>query len=184
MEGQHEVVVSDKIHIQRQMGQLKHKNEQQELQIVAMQKIIDSFSEEKKKVAEKFHLLKDQEKVQDIVIGALKRQFEEQINEFLNETDTGNSDRQSADVLSGNMSASTNMSRMDAGLVAGATNNGTGLIITEDEDSHSIGNGTGTNYEYFPKIISRPLYTSTLDSNDCQTMESDVRGRTEVSFMW
>lgn len=188
LEGQHECVVSDKIYIQRQMGQLKHKNEQQELKIISMKRKIGSFCEKKKKIAEKFHLLKDQENVQDIVVGALKRQFEEQINEFLNEGDTENG-RPSADVKeSANTSASTNMNRIGAGLVAGGTNNGTELNITaepEEVQPHSMENNAGTNYEYLPKGISRPCGTSTLDRNHCLTTESRVlHGRSEVSCMW
>lgn len=98
-EDQYKSVVSDKFNatknlsiiktqceeFQREAELLKQKNGKQEIKINDLKREIDAFDEEKKKLSKKFKLLKSQEKVHDIVVGSLKRKFEEEITEFLKE---------------------------------------------------------------------------------------------------
>lgn len=181
LEGQHESVVSEKLNMQHQLDQLKRKSESQKLQIIALQREIHSFKESRMKIADKFNLLQEQEKVRDTVVGSLKRKFEEQVTEFLNDQPSGNGDHkpvvfvEPADHENNQISftaASSNSSQIDAALVAGATNNEIQLIE----------NIAGTNNEYFLRdSIQLKTYVTTLGHNQCHTTKSRVHGRTEVS---
>lgn len=160
LEGQHEAIVSEKFNMEQQLEQLKHKNESQKLQIIELQREIDSFNENGNKIADKFNLLKEQEKVHDTVVGALTRKFEEEVTEFLSDDSSGNCDHQSpvsvapVDYKNNQIPstpASSNISQIGTGLVAGVTNNQSEQNITEEVEPQLMENIAGINNEHFLK---------------------------------
>lgn len=76
--------------IKRQLNQLKHKNDVQELKILELQREIHLFEEKKKKIADKWNSLNSRE----MALQVLKSTFEEQFIEFLNDYGSGNDDHQ------------------------------------------------------------------------------------------
>lgn len=69
---------------EREVEDWREKYGKQELKIRRLQREIDALNADKKRICDKFTLLKCQEKVHDVVVGALKRQFEEEMADFLN----------------------------------------------------------------------------------------------------
>ncbi len=93
LEGQMESVVSEKFNATKKLSEvedeykrLKKQNTEQEVTIDNLKREMEAFNEQKEQILMKFNLLKSQEKVHDIVVGSIKREFDQTFVDFMSST--------------------------------------------------------------------------------------------------
>lgn len=139
LEGQHETAVTEKFRATKQLAEAKKQcekiqneldnvhriNKKQEVKINVLKGEIEAFNKQKKEVVDKFNFLKRREYAHDLAVKALRQDFEETINQFLN----GNGlSRQSTNVEVSKVTSVHRVEKLEsspvgAGPVASSTNN-------------------------------------------------------------